>query len=421
MRSVAPTDGAPGATAPTADAPPAARPIRSLVLAPFFDLHFVNNRPRTVAEVLGTFGPVDVVTTDFDHALKARKPRDPWHGARRLDYLPTPAYARNVSPSRFWSHVAFSRRALALVRARRGEYDLVYATAPFNLLAAGAFSEAAGALRVLDVVDIWPDVLPFPAALRRAARPAFAAWKALFTAACRRADVLMAVSDLFLAEARESFRGGDAAARRVYIGHPSVGAGSEPVGPAPAAPFRLAYVGNIGRLYDFETLLDACEAPALRGRIELQVIGRGDREGWLRGELERRGIAHAWLGVVTRREALAAALGGCHAGFNGYANTTAAFSYKATTYLAAGLPLVNSMSGDLRRLVEERGLGANYRAGDASSLAGALTALAGADLTAMRARCASFFAVEIDADVVRRRIREFLAERIAAAGVRAAA
>jgi hypothetical protein len=53
---------------------------------------------------------------------------------------------------------------------------------------------------------------------------------------------------------------------------------------------------------------------------------------------------------VTAPGALTVALADCDAGFNGYANTSAAFSYKATTYLAANLPLVNSMGGDLHRL-----------------------------------------------------------------------
>ncbi len=388
-----------------------ARPTRSLVLAPFFDLNFANNRPRAVAEVLAEFGPVDVVTTGFDHLLKVEKPRTPWIGARETIYLPTPMYRANVSVRRFWSHIAFARRAIAYVRAHREAYDVVYATAPLNLLAARAFGEAADCVRVLDVVDVWPDVLPFPRAIRRLAWPAFAAWKRLFRIACARADALLAVSDTFLAEALPSFGGPTGGARRVYIGQPPL---PPHVRSAVGTRRRIAYVGNIGWLYDFETLLDALDTPDRRDVYELHVIGRGDREEWLRAELQRRGLAYQFHGVVTELGALAAVLGECHVAFNGYRNTGAAFSYKATTYLAAGLPLINSMTGDLERLVRSRGLGANYRESDSASLAAALDQLAAEPADALRQRCLAFFDAEISSVAVAAQLREFLTEQITA-------
>ena len=383
---------------------------RTLVLAPFFDLSAATNRPRLLAEALARFGPVDVVTTSFDHGRKAPKPPERWPAVARVVHLPTPAYRSNVSAARFRSHVAFARAALAYVRARAGDYDVVYATAPLNLLASGAFAAAPRALRILDVVDVWPDVLPFPPAVRRLGWPLFAAWKALFARACRHADVLLAVSDRFLDEGRRWFRGPDARARRFYIGHPALPAG----GPARPGPRRgLAYVGNIGHLYDFGTLLDALSGPALRDTWELHVVGQGDRDAWLRSELARRGVAHVHHGVVTDPAPLGAILARCDAGFNGYRNTSAAFSYKATTYLAAGLPLVNSMGGDLAALVRDRGLGANYAEGDVGALVGAVQQVAEADRAALRARCRRFFAEEIEVGAVADRLHAFLAAHLA--------
>jgi len=404
-----------GLASPAGAARPAgvlpARPLRSLVLAPFFDADAANNRPRLLAEVLGRFGPVDVVTTDFDHARKSRKPPPREPGAGRVLQLPTPAYRTNVSVARFRSHVGFAREALRFVRAHARDYDVLYATAPLNLLAAGAFAAAPGALRILDVVDVWPDVLPFPPAARRVGYPLFAAWKALFARACERADLLLAVSDRFLDEGRRWFRGPDACARRFYIGHPAL-----PVGGTARVGGRrgLAYVGNIGQLYDFETLLDALSRPGLRDGWELHVVGLGDRDAWLRAELARRGIAHVHHGVVTDPARLGAVLARCDAGFNGYRNTSAAFSYKATTYLAAGLPLVNSMGGDLAALVGDRGLGANYGEGDIDGLVGALGQVAAADPAELRARCRGFFDEEIEAGAVAERLHAFLAAHLAA-------
>jgi glycosyltransferase involved in cell wall biosynthesis len=359
-----------------------------------------------MAAVLARFGPVDVVTTGFDHVRKRHKPPEIWPVARRVAQLPTPAYPRNVSVRRFWSHLVFARRALHFAAAHAAEYDVVYATAPLSSLASAAFARLSHAVRILDVVDVWPDVLPFPPVVRRFGAPAFHAWKAHFAEACRRADVLLAVSDAFLDEGRRWFRGDAERAQRFYIGHPafpSTGGARVDSGRR-----RVAYVGNIGTLYDFDTLLDALDAPELRGTYQLDVIGGGDRDRWLRGELRRRGLAHHHWGVVHAPEVLGPILGQCHVGFNGYRNTSAAFSYKATTYLAAGLPLLNSMGGDLATLVRDRQLGANYAEGDCDSLRGAIAGLGSQDQGAVRARCRTFFAEELESARVDAQLQEFL-------------
>ena len=391
--------------------PDVTREVRSVVLAPFFGLEAVNNRPRTLAAALARFGPVDVVTTSFEHARKAERGPQEWATVRRIVQLPTPAYRANVSVARFRSHITFARAALRYIRARRPEYDVVYATTPLNLLAAGAFAAAPHALRILDVVDVWPDVLPFPAAARRLGWPVFAAWKRLFAQACRRADVLIAVSDEFLREGRRWFRGPESATRRFYPGDAVLPTGGARPSPGPR---RIAYVGNVGHLYDFEPLLDVLSRPAQRGRWALDVVGRGDRDDWLRGELTRRDIPHTHHGVVSDPARLGAILGACAVGFNGYRNTTASFSYKATTYLAAGLPLLNSMEGDLGALVHARGLGANYRGGDPDSLARGLEDLAAANPDVLGARCRYFFRTELDVATIADQVHAFLASQLAA-------
>ena len=53
-----------------------------------------------------------------------------------------------------------------------------------------------------------------------------------------------------------------------------------------------------------------------------------------------------------------------------------AVPYKACDYAAAGLALVNSLPGELERLVSDHHAGLTYTAGDAASLARAIAAFA---------------------------------------------
>jgi glycosyltransferase involved in cell wall biosynthesis len=319
--------------------------------------------------------------------------------------LATPAYRTNTGLARLWSHLVFGLRAAWYFARHRVDYDVVYATLPLNLAAFAVTRLAGRRCTIVDVVDIWPDVLPFPSRVRRVAAPAFRLWRHLYVGAVRRADLVLAVSDVFREETQRHRPRDAAPVHRVYIGQRALPE-SEPSRAAEQGETRrtIAYVGNIGRLYDFGTLLDALEHPTVRATHEVVVIGEGDRRAWLLQELARRGIVHRYAGVVFDPRRLSELLRRAHWGFNGYVNTTAAFSYKASTYFAAGLPLLNSMSGDLHALVEREGLGANYRGGDVTSLREVLTNTSDAALRHMRSRCEAFFTRRLELSTIEREL-----------------
>lgn len=382
--------------------------MRSIVLAPFFSHEASANRPLLVSEVLARFGPVDIVTTDFDHLRKTRKPRFQFpDGRRAIHYLATPRYSTNVSVARFLSHGVFSVRAFLFLRRRASEYDVIYATLPLNLLANLAFRAGARQRRIADVVDIWPAVLPFPARAKRLLRPLLALWQRTFVSAVAASDVLMAVSDRFLQESLPAFRGRQGAARRFYIGYPRL-----PIVPRPSRDrLTIAYIGNIGQLCDLDAMLDAADRCPTPPRVLL--VGDGDRRAWLVDELARRRIPHEYFGVIYDDEVIARILARADFGFNGYLNTSAAFSYKANTYLAAGLPLLNSMGGDLHEIVERERLGFNYAPRDGAGLARCLQMVTPHLLEQLRANAQRFFAASLDQEQVKRELHEYFEQILA--------
>src|SRR5690554_3897296 len=84
---------------------------KSLIIAPFFNYNSSINRPRLVSEVLASYGPVDIVTTNFDHLQKKKKKQVKFEDERAVFYLKTLPYKNNVSVKRFLSHFMFSLRA----------------------------------------------------------------------------------------------------------------------------------------------------------------------------------------------------------------------------------------------------------------------------------------------------------------------
>jgi len=383
------------------------RAIRSLVLAPFFNHKAISGRELLVSDVLTRFGAVDIVTTRFDHYTKSEKTLYQFNDARTVHYLPTVQYRHNVSLARFLSHFVFSLRAVIFYLKRKQEYDVVYVTLPLNLLALLVFAAGSEKLKVADVIDIWPDALPFPPLAKKTLFPFFYLWKKSFARAVKSCDLLLTVSDWYLNESVCFFSHAPFAAQRFYLGCSQL--------PRKAKQneerLTIAYIGNIGHLYDFETLLASLAARPDKTRFFL--IGDGDRKEWLLGELARLKLEYQYFGVVYHDEQLAEILAHCDIGFNGYQNTTAAFSYKATTYFSAGLPILNSMSGDLGRLVSDRGLGLNFIQGNLASLLGCIDQCSRQSLAVFARNVEVFFREEIDQEIIKKKLTDFIGGFIA--------
>jgi hypothetical protein len=377
---------------------------RALVLAPFFNSDMNANRPLAAARALSEMAPVDVVTTDFDHWTKRKKNQVQVAPIDRIYYLKTLAYRKNTGFGRLLSHLLFSFRATMFFRKHRDRYDILYVTLPLNTLGWAALKCAGERWKLVDVTDIWPDVLPFPRGFVRLFRPVLGIWRKFFNRAVSKADVMMTVSDSFFKEASK-FANVNCRTRRFYLSEVNLKADVPK-----EDTLTIAYSGNLGHLYDFETILEVLSEE--RGSVQLFIIGDGDRREWLLKELKRRGLPHRYFGSVYDQTKLADILPRAHLGFNGFVNTSAAFSTKASTYFAAGLPILNSMEGDLHRLVSEQELGLNYVGGDRASLKSCLAQLDLAKIKYMSQNCTRFFDAELERGKVCRDMLTFLNESL---------
>lgn len=377
-----------------------------LVIAPFLDANNNVNRPAFISKVLSDIGCVDIITTDFDHTTKKAKTKNDISFARSTVYLKTLSYYKNVSLRRLISHLVFSLSAFVYFLRIKDKYNVYYVTVPFNLLAyLIALFARHESIVIIDIIDIWPDALPFSKKLLQYAKPIMFIWKCFFICAINRCNILMSVSDSFLNQAKKHLKQDSKIARRFYIGSDEM-----PVSNVPKeGVFTIVYIGNIGTLYDFETLLKALSSDDLNKRWQLYVVGDGDNRDWLISQLNQKNISYKYFGIVYEPAKLADILAKAHLGFNGYKDTTSAsFSYKANTYLAAGLPIVNSMRGDLFDIVERCRIGINYTPGDAGELVNILNALDNAIIELMSIKAKQFFDQELNRKKLHTEIRNFL-------------
>jgi len=157
-------------------------------------------------------------------------------------------------------------------------------------------------------------------------------------------------------------------------------AGPAAAAPPAAAPLACVYAGTLEVGQDLDALLAAARLLSARGvAATLHVAGTGRLEPSLRAAASGiRGSCAVRVHGLLDRSAYVRLLSECDVGLVLVKpETLVAVPYKACDYAAAGLAIVNSLPGELARLVAEYQAGVSYVAGSGDSLADAIASLAG--------------------------------------------
>ena len=369
-------------------------------------------------------------TSTFDHYAKRHlaetgETREIESGVT-VRFLPAFAYARNLSLRRYVSHI---RTARAFRGAARNEPapDLIVASMPDYFLAAEAVSygRARGVPVVVDVRDQWPDV--FLGVLPRWSRPLAAAALAPDRAKLRRllrdADATTSVIDSVLSWAIErAGRERTPADRVFYLGSEALPAldpsrVSAPVRhilEATAGRLVVLFAGTFGLLTRPNVIVEAAQRIGRDGQTDerLSFVLAGEGPGSKAVRRAARGLDNVYFSGWVEGDDLAALLGAASVGIVASPPGHDAFPNKAFTYLAAGLPLLDSGEGELAKLAGEHGFGRTFRAGDADSLAGEIRYLQDHPDEAERMGKAAqrFFVEECESGRIYPRFAEYLEE-----------
>lgn len=146
--------------------------------------------------------------------------------------------------------------------------------------------------------------------------------------------------------------------------------------------FVVCYSGNMGRVHEFDTILDA--AQALEGRAGAMVflfIGDGAQRRTLEDEVHRRGLVNVQFRPYQDRAGLSFSLGVGDVHLVSQRPEVEGYVFPSKLYgiLAAGRPAVfiGDPEGEISQLVARESIGAAVRQGDAAGLADQLLRLQG--------------------------------------------
>jgi colanic acid biosynthesis glycosyl transferase WcaI len=145
--------------------------------------------------------------------------------------------------------------------------------------------------------------------------------------------------------------------------------------------FVVAYSGNLGRVHEFATVLEAAERLQADAGIVFRFIGRGPQWAKVAATVRQRGLANVGLEAAVPRVELGAMLAAADAHLVTLQPAYGRLVYpsKLAGVLAAGRPalFVGPADGDIARLLQAQHCGAAFAPGAAEALAETIRRWAG--------------------------------------------
>jgi glycosyltransferase involved in cell wall biosynthesis len=330
--------------------------------------------------------------SSFDHFHKRQHEPDSRRvsvgGGLDLQFLWGREYHRNVSVDRLINHRQIGREFRRLARIAPVP-DVILCSFPTIELSreATSFGRERGVPVVLDIRDLWPDEMldRLPRLVRGAGGLLLAPLYASARRAMRDATALVAISDRFLewglALAKRPRDVPDRVFPMGYTGALEQAQVDDGVRATLAAKgvdsrkrifwFSGTFVGNI----DLATVIEAARSLVADKDIQFVLSGSGERGADWRAQAQGLDnvVFTGWVGSGE----LACLSSMAWAGLGAYSpNARMSFPNKIFEYMSTGLPILLSLGGETRELVEQSNIGLSYAAGNAPALAAAVKRMA---------------------------------------------
>jgi glycosyltransferase involved in cell wall biosynthesis len=307
----------------------------------------------------------------------------------RIIVVDTAKYIKNIGVARIRSQYLYARRFFRLAKTLPRP-DIILASVPplYSVMLSIKFAESCGARVIADVQDLWPDGydIILPRTLKPFTNHLFFPVTAMALSVYRNAHGIMSMSETFLNRALKAVPLSEKKPKFVlYLGMDldyfdstaEDAEGVEGVVRHNEGSLVAIYAGMIGGASDIYTILGA--AQKLKGSqadVKFVISGAGPLLGDIEQRCQTARMDNVFITGFLDYPRLKYLLMRSSAGLVAYGRgVKSSFPNKPYDYMAAGLPLVNSIEGEFEEIVKREGLGLQYEAGNPSSLAEALTYL----------------------------------------------
>jgi glycosyltransferase involved in cell wall biosynthesis len=294
----------------------------------------------------------ELLYANFSHSLKKCRIIDR-HGLKPIKTL---SYNSNISIKRFVSHAIFAFKVF--VHLIREKSDLIYLILPPNVLSLVIIGMLRNSSKlIVDVIDLWPEAFPMKNSFLK---QIILFVPGLFSKGIRKMAINL--SDFCIAESNFFFDQLNLKNKvNASVIHIKKFQNKSLDEVRLSNEFSIVYLGNIGHIYDFESLFKIIIEISRIKVCHLHIIGDGPRKKWFFEKLASKNIKYTYHGASFSEDLKYKVLSKCWFGYNGYLDDTeVALSYKSVDYLSYGVPLLNSAKSDTYELVNKRKIGFNF-------------------------------------------------------------
>lgn len=330
-------------------------------------------------------------TSGFSHTSRTQisdKDEDVRHEDVMLRILKGPGYKRSVSFARVIHQRHFARRFYSFAYNNETP-DVIVTPVPTLEVAKKAvlFGKRKQIPVIVDIRDEWPDefVDLAPQALRPIARLLLFPYFRMMTYICKNATGIIGVSKSFqmygLSFAERKAGKYDGVFPIGYSGERSVDRSKieeakswwVSQGISPHA-FVCCFFGTVGNFFNLEVVINAAKKLSNKLKIQVVICGNGSRLDYYKKMAadEKSIFFPGWVDEPR----IMALMELSNVGLAPYAaKTRMSLPNKPFEYFAGGLPVVSSIQGELKQLLEKHQCGRTYNPESADELASILTEL----------------------------------------------
>tara|TARA_B110000240_G_scaffold192055_1_gene235629 strand:- start:1475 stop:2560 length:1086 start_codon:yes stop_codon:yes gene_type:complete len=295
-----------------------------------------------------------VLYSNFSHSLKKFRELD----NERFIALSTIAYSSSLSINRIVSYFIFGYKVFKFLS--KNTYDIVYINLPPNIIGLSVLLRKSKYSKlIVDIIDLWPESYPNNNNL---IKKIILYLSGIIPKMIRKrtidyCDFCITESEFFHKELNLKNKRNS---KVIYIKKFQT---VLPVFEDLSKEMSIIYLGNIGVIYDFESLFKILKEVDKTRKIELHILGLGPLSDWLFENLKTHDIKYHYHGASFDESLKREVISKCWFGFNGYKdNTEVALSYKSVDYLSYGVPLINSAKEDTEHIVNVEKIGYNFKA-----------------------------------------------------------
>ena len=325
-------------------------------------------------------------TQNFDHRSKQflYKDRHSFQSkfGYRVELLQAISYKRNISLGRYKSQKLVAEGFLNSAEEREAP-DLIFCGLPTIELchATSIYSSKHNVPYVVDVRDPWPDVYfsACPVLLKPIAKIFLSRDRKRISNAINGCSAVTAVSETYLKWAQKLgnqkrnpedlvFPLGFESDSLKEVDKESVTEFKIKFG-LPEKTTFICFIGSFGTSYDLDVILDTAQIALQKNRKDIVFLIAGDGEKATSIRNRAIHLENVFLTGWLNSSELKILKAISHAGLANYTSkATQSLPNKPFEYMAAGLPIIASLNGELAQLIDEKSIGYSYIAGDPQSL-----------------------------------------------------